>query len=454
MAALAYHCAMPTSGSAPAHRRAIVIGGGIAGLLAARALTRHCERVTILDRDLLPAGPDPRAGAPQSHHVHVLLTRGWQILSEQFPGLDDALAAAGAHEYDWLADVEWHTPFGLMPRGPSPLRSRACTRPLLEWNVRTRLLADGRVGVHNGLEVTGLQASGDRIVGVQVHRRAGAPELAADELRADLVVDASGRASKAPSWLAALGYPEPAETVIDAQLGYATRLYELRTTPPWKVLYIMGKPGKNPRGGVVYAVEGGRHIVTLVGYGGVFPPTDEAGFLEFAAGLETPALRDALVGATPCTSIHGYRKTENRLRHYERLRRWPAGFVVLGDAACALNPVYGQGMSVAAVASTLLDAALRERPGQPPGLRFQKRLAATNLAAFMTATGDDLRWPGTTGKPSPGLKVMHHLVDRIFAAAARSPDVQLRMMEVLHLLRPGSALFHPSVLRRALLGPR
>ncbi|WAS98125.1 FAD-dependent oxidoreductase [Nannocystis punicea] len=442
---------MPTSGSAPARRRAIVVGGGIAGLLAARVLTRHFERVTLLDRDALPAGPDPRAGAPQSHHVHVLLTRGWQILSDQFPALGDALTAAGAHEIDWLDDVAWHTPFGQAPRVPSPLRSRACTRGLLEYHARAALLADGRVQVCSGLEVTGLQAAGDRIVGVQVHRRSGAPELAPDDLRAELVVDAGGRASKAPTWLAALGYPEPAETVIDAQLGYATRLYELRARPGWKVLYVMGKPGKNPRGGVVYPVEGGRHIVTLVGYGGVFPPVDEAGFLDFAGALETPALRDVLAGAAPCTPIHGYRKTENRLRHYERMRRWPGGFVVLGDAACALNPVYGQGMSVAAVAATALDTALRERPGEPLGLRFQKRLAAGNLAAFMTASSDDLRWPGTTGKASPGLKVLHRLVDRIFAAATRSPEIHLRLVEVLHLMRPSRALFHPSVLRRALL---
>ena len=451
MAALSYHSAMPTSGSASAPRRAIVIGAGIAGLLAARVLTRHFERVTLLDRDSLPGGPEPRAGAPQSHHVHVLLTRGWQILSEQFPGLGDALAAAGAHEIDWLGDVAWHTPFGQAPRVPSPLRSRACTRALLEYQVRSALVADERVRVHSGLEVTGLQAVGERIVGVQVHRRAGALELAADELRADLVVDAGGRASKAPTWLAALGYPEPPVTVIDAQLGYATRLYELRARPDWKVLYAMGKPGKNPRGGVVYPVEGGRHIVTLVGYGGVFPPVDEAGFLEFAGALETPALRDVLVGATPCSAIHGYRKTENRLRHYERLRRWPDGFVVLGDAACALNPVYGQGMSVAAVAATVLDAALRARPHEPLGLRFQRRLAPGNLAAFMTASSDDLRWPGTTGKVSPGLKLMHRLVDRIFAAATRSPEIYLRLIEVLHLMRPSRALFHPSVLRRALL---
>ncbi|MCY1006998.1 hypothetical protein OV079_15820 [Nannocystis pusilla] len=176
--------------------------------------------------------------------------------------------------------------------------------------MRTALVADERVRIHSGLEVTGLQAAGERIVGVQVHRRAGAPELAADELRADLVVDAGGRASKAPTWLAALGYPEPPETIIDAQLGYATRLYELRARPDWKVLYAMGKPGKNPRGGVVYPVEGGRHIVTLVGYGGVFPPVDEAGFLEFAGALETPLCAKSWSTprrAPPSTAIAGPR---------------------------------------------------------------------------------------------------------------------------------------------------
>lgn len=427
-----------------------MIGGGMAGLVAARVLTRHYERVTILDRDLLPAGPEPRAGAPQSYHVHVLLNRGWQILSAQFPELDAMLRAAGALELDWLAEVEWFTPFGQFPRESSPLRSRACTRALLEFSVRQCLLADPRVRVLAGLEVTGLEVAGERVVGVQVSRRAGAGEPTADDLRADLVVDASGRASKALAWLAALGYPAPAETVIDAKLGYATRLYQLRGEQPWKVLYVMGKPGENPRGGVVYAVEGGRHIVTLVGYGGVFPPTDEAGFLEFAANLPTPALREALADATPCSAIHGYRKTENRIRHFERLRRWPAGFVVTGDAACALNPVYGQGMTVGAIAATLLDATLRERPGEPPGLRFQRRLAASNQGAFMTATSDDLRWPETVGKASPGLKVMHRLVDKIFVAATRHPDIQLKLMQVLHLVEPTRVLFHPSVLRRAL----
>lgn len=432
--------------------RAIVVGGGIAGLLSAQVLARHFERVTLLDRDHLPGGPEPRPGAPQSHHVHVLLARGWQILSRQFPGLAGNLAAAGAHEIDWIDDVEWHTPFGQAPRVPSPLRSVACTRGLLEYSVRQRLLTDGRVRVLSGLEVTGLRAAGERIVGVLANRR-GADGAAAsdDDLRADLVVDASGRASKAPAWLQSLGYPAPAETIIDAQLGYATRLYTLSRETDWKALYIMSKPPQNPRGGVVYPIEGGRVIVTLVGYGGAFPPTDEPGFLDFAGALPSPALREVLAHASPCSTIHGYRKTENRLRHFERLRRCPAGFVVLGDAACALNPVYGQGMSVGAVAATVLDETLRDTPGAGLGRTFQRRLAASNSAAFVTASSDDLRWPTTTGKVSPGLKAMHYLVDRIFSAATHDPKIHLRLMEVLHLVRPAHALLHPQILRRTFL---
>jgi flavin-dependent dehydrogenase len=212
----------------------------------------------------------------------------------------------------------------------------------------------------------------------------------------------------------------------------------------------MSKPPHNPHGGVVYPVEGGRVVVTLVGYGGAAPPTDEEGFVAFAGRLAHPAISEALVDATPCGAIHGYRKTENRLRHFERLGRWPRGLVAIGDSVCALNPVYGQGMSVGAVAATLLEEALTEH--EELGLPFMKKVAAVNQAAFLTASGDDLRWPGTTGRASPGLKVMHRLVDRIFSAAMRRPEILLRLMDVLHLQRPTSALLHPTVLWHALRG--
>ncbi len=435
---------------------AIVIGAGMAGLLAARVLVDHFRRVTVLDRDHLPGGIAPRAGAPQGHHVHVLITRGWQILGELFPGLPAALEAEDAPPIDWIADVDFHTPFGKAPRFDSPLRSRACTRALLETSVRRLLVTDPRVHLVDGVEVTGLVAEegGARVRGVLVQRRGDGPLPAADDLRADLVVECSGRGSKAGEWLTALGHAAPTETVVDAKIGYSTRIYQRAADRPWKALYAMGRAPAQPRSGVIYPIEGGRWIVTLAGYGPEnHPPTDDAGFTAFARALAVPDVAEAIAVATPLSKIHGYRRTENRIRHYEALRPAPRGFLVLGDAACYLNPVYGQGMTVSAIAATVLGEVLRERlPEGKIGPAFQRRLAAAARPAFLTATGDDFRWPHTEGRLPPGQKVLHRVVDKIFAAATRDPAIHLRLMKVLHLLSPSTALFHPYVLRRALLG--
>lgn len=427
----------------------------MAGLASAAVVARHFSRVTIIDRDVPPSGPQARAGAPQGNHVHVLLTRGWRLLDELFPGLDARLQAAGARPVDWVNDVIWETPFGRSPRVQSELRSRLCSRPLLEHAVRGELLANPKVRLLSGHEVTGLRSTGHpaRVVGVtaQARGRAEQDELGPEDLSGDLVIDTSGRGSKAPQWLEALGYGSPEETIIDARLGYASRIYRKRPEVDWNVLYVMNRAPAIPQSGVIYEIENDRWIVTLVGYNGHFPPTDEAGFLECAKGLAKPAIYEALVDAEPLSKIHGYRRTENRIRHFERLRRWPTGLLVLGDASCALNPVYGQGMTVAAIAASLLDRLLREAPPTDQlGALFQRRLAAANRDPFTTATSDDLRWPETSGKVPRGLRLMHGLVDRVMSAATRDPQIHLRLMEVLQMTRPTSALMRPRLLAKAL----
>ncbi|MCC6627076.1 MAG: FAD-dependent monooxygenase [Chloroflexi bacterium] len=448
--------ARPLSPRTPAtDRHALVLGGSIAGLLAARVLVDHRARVTIVERDVPPATPAPRKGVTQARHVHVMLTRGQRELERLFPGLGDELAAAGAAPLDWTNDAAWLTGGGWGRRFPSHLRGYGCSRDLLEWLVRRRLLANPQVTLLGGHEVEGLLGQpGGAVTGARMRPVDGGATV---ELPADLVVDATGRGSRAPRWLADLGYDAPAETVVNAYLGYTSRLYHRPATSAgdWTALYIQSDPPRTTRGGLILPIEGDRWLVTLAGAGKDHAPTDEAGFLAFARGLASPALHDAITNATPAGPIATYRATENRLRHFERLRRWPAGFVVTGDGACAFNPVYGQGMTAAALGALALDDSLRHatRGGDWSGLgqRFQRALARANQTPWLLATGADYRLPATSGAPPPpSMRVVHHYLDRVMAAASRDTTVRLALMEVLHLLRPPAALFHPTIAWRLL----
>ncbi|HKP87230.1 MAG TPA: FAD-dependent monooxygenase, partial [Blastocatellia bacterium] len=354
-----------------ARRHAIVIGGSMAGLFAGRVLADYFDRVTIIERDLFAQTPEPRKGVPQSRHLHALLTRGQTILEQFFPGILNELAEADALVYDLAREIAWHTPAGWGIRFKSNLGILACSRDLLEWTTRRRVAALPRVRFLEEGDVTGLVTNDDcsRVVGARVRSRHTDEGQPGDEalLCADLVVDASGRGSRAPQWLKAIGYAAPEESVINAFLGYASRVYErpAASHPGWNGAYIQAAPPEHTRGGIVFPIEGNRWMLTLIGLGRDYPPTDEAGFLEFARSLRTSALYDAIKDARPLTPIVSHRGTENRLRHYERLPRLPEGFVLVGDSVCAFNPVYGQGMTMAALGALTLSESLgKHAPGK------------------------------------------------------------------------------------------
>lgn len=440
---------------------ALVIGGSIAGLLAARVLVDHFDRVTVVERDRLPSGPEHRAGVPQARQVHALLVQGYRLLNELFPGLEAELAAAGAPRVDWQLNFPVLHLGGWSPRYPSDLVSHTCSRALLEYLIGRRLTAYPNLTVLQGYAAVGLLHDDERrtVTGIRVRARGQEQGNHPQEIRGDLVVDASGRTSRTPEWLEALGYARPDETVINAFLGYATRWYRRprNVGSDWKGLLVGMKPPDERRGGVIYPVEEERWIVTLAGLGRDYPPTDEAGFLEFARSIRTPLLYDAISEAEPLTPISGYQRTENCLRHYERLDRWPEGFVVLGDAACAFNPVYGQGMTVAALEAVALGHLLEERKyGSSHDLsglsgRFQQRLATIVGTPWMMATGEDLRWLTTEGdRPRTDLmtRLLHRYIDQILTTIPGSPTVHGAFVEVAHLMRPPSRLFYPDVALR------
>ncbi|GAA6616653.1 FAD-dependent oxidoreductase [Scytonema sp. NUACC26] len=442
----------------PDCRQAVVIGGSIAGLLVARVLADYFGRVTVVERDRFPSEPVPRPGVPQSYQLHVLLAQGLQILEQLFPGFKDELAFYEAPIIDWTADYRWLLPGGWAPRFSSEITTRSCSRNLLELIIRKRLTSKSHVEFLEATVVTNLLSSPSKtaVTGVRI-RNGNSTET---ELSAQLVVDASGRNSKAPKWLQALGYDLPIETAIDSFLGYSTRWYQSLTGEPldYKVLYIIPSAPNNTRGGVLYQVEGNRWIVSLIGVGKDYPPTDEAGFFDFARSLRSPEISEAIQNAQPISPIYGYQRTENRLRHYERMSRLPENFLIVGDAVCAFNPVYGQGMTAATLGALTLDWCLKQQNlqtsnGNLTGLqkRFQKQLSKVNTVPWLMATGDDFRWPTTEGgQPSLTFRFMHWYLDRVMLSATQSANVYKVLVEVLHLLKPPTALFQPSILAEVL----
>jgi 2-polyprenyl-6-methoxyphenol hydroxylase-like FAD-dependent oxidoreductase len=428
---------------------ALIIGGSMAGLAAVRVLAHHFDRVTLVERDSFPATPQPRKGAPQAHHIHVLLNRGRMLLEQLFPGLQDELGAAGAPQVNWTTDMALFANGVWFPKVTSSLHSRAASRSLLEHTVRQSMLQLPNVTVLQESELIGLIANADnsRVIGGQIQSRATRAETT---LHADLVVDASGRSSRAPEWLQALGYAAPTETVVNSQLGYASRCF----APPtgfeanWKVLISRQRPPLGRRGGGIYPIENGQWMVTIGGAGDEEPSTDEEGFMEFIRTHLHPAIGEALQGAQPITPIYGYQRTENRVRHYEQLPRLPDGFVMLGDAVCAFNPVYGQGMSVAALGALALDAWLKQK-ASASALEFQQQLAKQNHVPWLLATGDDVRSLGIAGN-DPATRFQHAYVDRVFEAASHNAEVYRRFSMVTHMMRTPASLFAPRVALAAL----
>jgi 2-polyprenyl-6-methoxyphenol hydroxylase-like FAD-dependent oxidoreductase len=434
-------------------RHAVVIGASLAGLCAARTLADHYERVSVVERDRLPDGPQIRKGVPQAHHLHVLVMAGQRALDRLFPGLMTELHDLGAVPVAAPTDILYLTATGWRERFPATHGLVGASRELIDWAVRRRLLANPRIRFLAGHDAVGLVPgpAADAIAGVRVRDRDGGEPV---ELAADLVVDASGRNSHTPDWLDVLGYGRPRESRIDSGLGYASRRYRLpdAAVNGWKNILLMPDPPHTARGGVLYPVENGRWMATLGGLGEDCPPTDEAGFLEFARSLRSPVMYEAIRDAEPDSPIHGFRQTANHRRYYESMARWPDGFLVVGDAACVFNPVYGHGMSVAALTAVALAGHLRARPGVL-GRAAQATVARCSAQAWAIATGADLRYSTTTGaRRRRRDRWADWYLDRTTDVANRDREVSRVLTDVLHLLAPPAALMRPAVALRVLRG--
>lgn len=435
-----------TGRSRPRRGHAIVIGASMAGLLAARILADRFGHVTIIERDVLPDGPVPRKAVPQGAHAHGLLARGLAVMTRLFPDLLSDLVAAGVPHVDFSA-IGFHQ-FGVWKRRRrTGIDGVMLTRPFLEWHVRRRVAARRDVTVLAGHRVTSLGTTGHdrRVAGVT----AQGPGAEAVALEADFVLDASGRGSRTPAMLQALGLGGPEESTIGVDLAYATRLYRRQGFPgSWKGLLVMPRPPRQRRMGVLLAVEDDRWICTLGGWHGDHPPADERAYLDFARSLPVPELHDVIAASEPLSPIGVYKFPASRRRHYERIAL-PSGFVVMGDALCSFNPVYGQGMTVSALQADILEAWLHEAPAASTEV-LQRRLAAVVESPWLLAAGEDLRWPATRGPRSLGTTLVNAYIGRLHRAAALDDDVVLAFYRVMHMLEEPATLFRLPMVARVL----
>jgi 2-polyprenyl-6-methoxyphenol hydroxylase-like FAD-dependent oxidoreductase len=425
---------------------AVVLGASMAGSLAARVLTEAYRKVTVIDRDVLPKGGVHRRSVPQGRHLHVLLPRGREALEEFFPGFTAGAVQAGAPTGDGLGTVRVVVSGHRLRQVDVGRLGLFVSRPFLEGQVHARLRALPEVTFVEGSDIVGLMTTADRrrITGVTVR----GPDRHQQQITADLVVDATGRGSRTPIWLREWGYCPPAEDRIDIRLGYATRTLRLRPGAIGNDKFIAIVPTvDNPRTGALGAMEGGRHILTLGGILGDYPPTDPAGFDAFAASLPAPDIAEAIQDAEPLDDPIAFRFPASVRHRYERLRAFPDGLLVIGDAVSSFNPIYGQGMTVAAQQALALRRLLARTP-QPAPRHYFRLIAKTINPPWDIAVGADLAFPDVPGTRTAKTRLVNAYLSYLLAAAAHDATLSVAFARVQGLIdRPEGLLRPDRVLR-------
>ena len=433
-------------------KQAVVVGAGMGGLAAAGALVDHFEHIVVLERDTLPLDTAHRAGTPQSRHVHGLLAGGQRALGELFPTFEQDLARAGAVPVRVTLDVRIEMPgYDPFPQRDLGLVSYSMSRPLIELVVRRCVERHANITVRQRCRVRDLVPSADlsAVIAVRCENEDGKSET----LPTDLVIDASGRGDLTHRLLESIGQPTPEETVIAVDIGYATAVFAIPDDAPsdWKAMRTLPDIRESTGGGLLLPLEGGRWMLTVGGRGDNKPPGDGDGFLAFTRQLRTSTLYKAIRGARRLDEVVRFGFLASIWRHFERLETFPRGLLPFGDAICRFNPVYGQGMSVAAQEALLLQRLLGSREGDPlAGLAFAFFAEACGLieTPWTSAAVPDFAFPETEGQRPPDLDRILKFRRTLNRLAAEDPDVHRQMLEVQHLIKPRSVLREPALVER------
>jgi 2-polyprenyl-6-methoxyphenol hydroxylase-like FAD-dependent oxidoreductase len=413
-------------------------------------MSESYAEVTVVDRDELSADGAPRRGVPQARHIHALLAGGQQVLERLLPGLTAELASCGAPVGDVLADTRLVFGGHRLVSAHAGLTMVSASRTLLEARVRARIAARPNVRFAPASDAFGLRISSDqrRVTGVRLLRRTDGS--AEETLDADLVVDATGRNSRAPMWLDALGFTGPAEERVAVDVGYATRRYRL---PPETIDgalgFLQGPTPDRLRGGALARLEDDLWMLTVFGLVGDHPPIDPTGFNAFAGTLDAPELHHAISAGEPIDDPIPFRFPANVRRHYEQRRDLPHAFVVIGDAMCSFNPIYGQGMTVAALQADALRNCLRSGD-MDLARRFHQAAADVADPAWQMATGADLTLPDVEGRRTIQVRVLNAYTNRLLALAAHDANAAVAFLRVAGMVDPPCKLLRPGLARRVL----
>jgi 2-polyprenyl-6-methoxyphenol hydroxylase-like FAD-dependent oxidoreductase len=435
-------------------RQAVAVGAGMAGLPAARALASYFEHVVVLERDALPFEASQRPGTPQARHTHALLAGGQRALGDLFPRLEQDLTGAGAVPLRVGLDVRLERPgYDPFPARDLGIVAHAMSRPLVEFAVRQRVKEHTNITIREHCRARDLVASpdGSLVSGIRFENRSGRSET----LAADLIVEAAGRGSLTLSLLESLGRPRPEETIIGVDITYATAVFAIPddASTDWKAVMTFDAPARGGLAAVMAPIEQNRWIVTLVGRHGDKPPGDMDGFVAYAHKLRTPTIYNAIKKAKQLGEIARFGFPASVQRHFDRLEEFPRGLLPLGDSICRFNPVYGQGMSVAAQEACLLHELLRRRADEADPLvglatTFFAESSVLIETPWALAAVPDLAHPKTEGQRPEDLEQTLNFSEALNRLAAEDAAVHKLLFEVLHLLKPQSVLRDPDLVER------
>jgi 2-polyprenyl-6-methoxyphenol hydroxylase-like FAD-dependent oxidoreductase len=422
------------------NQHAIVLGGGFVGLVVSHMLAEHFSRVTIVERDTLGVA-ETRPGLPQASHLHTFMLHGQLLLEQLLPGIMAELQSQSLEEIDWAKDTKWIGPFGAYPQYSSGIKSLSFSRIWLDQVILKRVSQTKNIHI--------VPAT---VVGIHVHNQHLDTVKYLDEhqvshsLSADIIIDARGRNSNIGTWLADLGYKVSAPILIKSELGYASCVYQHRTDTPhhFKQIYLQVRALHQPRGVVISCIENRKMMVTALGLGLNKPPRNTDDFQAFLHQLPGQELQDFIGQLEPVGKVSIYRNLLNCHHRFGRMQHWPSGLLVIGDAACLLNPVYGQGMTQAMKQIKLLQSMLPLKSGSERN--FQKRIDKLATLPWLMATAEDQR-----GQRVPlYLRALQRYLDLVLIAAVNQPVIHRIFLQIVHMLKSPYQLFHPVLLTRVL----